>query len=185
MLQPRGLIVLSIRSDDPGLWLFHCHIEWRVDIGLIATTINATLQPQKTLTIPKNHDAAFADSVAPISTAAKAAARRTDLLKVQCVNIFPAPLSTGFAARDIVALVFSVIAAFLDMPAVSWYGMRELSLGDLEHTKRIAQAGPVGIRVVKPKLQFQGNKLHELDYFAGGTAGSAMEADHKWGRGSY
>ena len=28
MVRPNGHVVLRFRSDNPGVWLFHCHIEW-------------------------------------------------------------------------------------------------------------------------------------------------------------
>lgn len=33
--------VLRIRADNPGVWLFHCHIEWHVEMGLTATIVEA------------------------------------------------------------------------------------------------------------------------------------------------
>ncbi len=142
LVRPNGHIVLRFRSDNPGLWLFHCHIEWHVDVGLIATMVEAPLELQQTLTIPKDHYAACADSSPPIPTAGNAAARTTDLLNVEGANVSPAPLPAGFTARGIVALTFSVVAAILGMAAVAWYGMGELSPGELDNVKkRIAQAG--------------------------------------------
>jgi len=31
--------VLRFKADNPGVWLFHCHIEWHVEMGLTATII--------------------------------------------------------------------------------------------------------------------------------------------------
>ena len=39
LVRPNGHIVMRFRSDNPGVWLFHCHIEWHVDSGLIATVV--------------------------------------------------------------------------------------------------------------------------------------------------
>lgn len=33
--------VLRFRADNPGVWLFHCHIEWHVEMGLTATIVEA------------------------------------------------------------------------------------------------------------------------------------------------
>ncbi|KAK7739172.1 hypothetical protein SLS53_005808 [Cytospora paraplurivora] len=33
--------VLRFRADNPGVWLFHCHIEWHVEMGLTATVVEA------------------------------------------------------------------------------------------------------------------------------------------------
>lgn len=34
VVYPNGNIVLRFRADNPGIWLFHCHIEWHVASGL-------------------------------------------------------------------------------------------------------------------------------------------------------
>lgn len=31
--------VLRFTADNPGVWLFHCHIEWHVEMGLTATIV--------------------------------------------------------------------------------------------------------------------------------------------------
>ncbi|KAL1869993.1 hypothetical protein VTK73DRAFT_2863 [Phialemonium thermophilum] len=46
--------VLRFRADNPGVFLFHCHIEWHVEMGLTATIIEA---PEKLrgLQFPDDH----------------------------------------------------------------------------------------------------------------------------------
>lgn len=46
--------VLRIVADNPGVYLFHCHVEWHVEMGLSATLIEA---PERLLnyTIPQDH----------------------------------------------------------------------------------------------------------------------------------
>lgn len=36
--------VLRFKADNPGVWLFHCHIEWHVEMGLTATIVEAPEQ---------------------------------------------------------------------------------------------------------------------------------------------
>ncbi|KAK0649983.1 Cupredoxin [Cercophora newfieldiana] len=50
--------VLRFKADNPGVWLFHCHIEWHVPLGLSATIIEDPIAIQKELTIPADHLAA-------------------------------------------------------------------------------------------------------------------------------
>ncbi|KAK7754697.1 hypothetical protein SLS62_003254 [Diatrype stigma] len=40
-IQPQSYAVLRVVADNPGVWLFHCHIEWHVEMGLTATLIEA------------------------------------------------------------------------------------------------------------------------------------------------
>lgn len=42
-----GAIVLRFVANNPGVFLFHCHIDWHVESGLTVTFIEAPLQLQK------------------------------------------------------------------------------------------------------------------------------------------
>jgi iron transport multicopper oxidase len=92
-VHPQGNIVLRFRSDNPGVWLFHCHIEWHVDSGLIATMIEAPLELQKTLTIPADHYAACEAAGTP--HAGNAAGNTVNLLDLTGQNAPPDPLPEG------------------------------------------------------------------------------------------
>lgn len=110
---PNGNIVIRFRADNPGslspnllylepmqseltlagIWLFHCHIEWHVTSGLIATFVEAPLDLQKTINIPQDHlDVCAAGSVA---TKGNAAGNSEDYLDLSGQNKPPAPLPPG------------------------------------------------------------------------------------------
>lgn len=93
VLYPNGNIVLRFQADNPGIWLFHCHIEWHVSSGLIATMVEAPLDLQKTLTIPSDHYDACAAAKIPI--AGNAAANTVNFLDLSGENAAPAPLPEG------------------------------------------------------------------------------------------
>lgn len=40
-------MILRFRADNPGVWLFHCHMEWHVETGLVTTMIEAPLELQR------------------------------------------------------------------------------------------------------------------------------------------
>jgi iron transport multicopper oxidase len=119
VLRPDGYIVLRFAADNPGVWLFHCHIEWHVDQGLVATMVEAPLEIQKSLTIPKNH--LDACNVNNVPTAGNAAGNTLDLLDLSGANAAPKPLPAGFTARGIVALTFSCISALVGLAVITWY----------------------------------------------------------------
>lgn len=73
--------------------MFHCHIEWHVTSGLIATFVEAPLELQKTLTIPKNH--LDICELGKIPTAGNAAGNTKDLLDLSGQNVPPPPLPAG------------------------------------------------------------------------------------------
>jgi iron transport multicopper oxidase len=121
VLKSGGYIVLRFQADNPGVWLFHCHIEWHVDQGLIATMVEAPLEIQKTLTIPEDHFAACAADGVPYT--GNAAANTVDFLDLTGANEAPKPLPAGFTARGIVALVFSCVAALSGLAVIIWYAI--------------------------------------------------------------
>lgn len=118
MVRPEGNFVIRFRADNPGIWLFHCHIEWHLASGLVSTFVEAPLELQKTMTVPSNHYEVCAAGATP--TAGNAAGNTKDALNLDGQNLDVAPLPAGFTAGGIVALVFSVIAALLGMAAISW-----------------------------------------------------------------
>ncbi|KAF1947444.1 hypothetical protein EJ02DRAFT_507888 [Clathrospora elynae] len=124
LVRPNGHTVLRFRSDNPGVWLFHCHIEWHVSSGLIATIIEAPLAIQAQLSdrIPEDHWKACQDGDVP--TKGNAAGNTFDLLDLRGENTSPGKIPAGFTARGIVALVFSCLAAFAGMGVIGWYGLK-------------------------------------------------------------
>ncbi|KAM0427013.1 hypothetical protein ACHAPT_007911 [Fusarium lateritium] len=102
------------------IWLFHCHIEWHVVSGLIATFVEDPLTLQKTIEIPKNHLDACAAADMPVK--GNAAANTADYLDLTGENKPSKPLPSGFTPRGIVALVFSCICGILGVAVVAWYG---------------------------------------------------------------
>lgn len=126
LVRPNGHTVLRFRSDNPGVWLFHCHIEWHVASGLSATLVEAPLALQQQLggKIPADHLKACEDGNVP--TKGNAAGNTVDYLDLRGENRPPGTLPAGFTARGIVALVFSCVAAFLGMAVIAWYGMKPI-----------------------------------------------------------
>lgn len=129
MVRPKGNIVLRFRADNPGIWLFHCHVEWHVASGLVATMIEAPLALQESLTLPQAHIDACTKQNIP--TAGNAAGNTKDLFDMTGANVSPAPLPHGFTTRGVVGLVFSILSAFLGMGVIAWYVVRLLLYGGL------------------------------------------------------
>jgi iron transport multicopper oxidase len=126
LVRPNGHLVLRFRSDNPGIWLFHCHIEWHVASGLIATMIEAPLAIQEQLEdkIPQDHWTVCEEGNVPVK--GNAAGNTDDLFDLRGENRSPGRLPEGFTARGIVALVFSCLSAFLGMGVIGWYGLKPI-----------------------------------------------------------
>jgi iron transport multicopper oxidase len=56
LIYGNGYAVLRFKVDNPGITLFHCHIEWHVEAGLTLVFIEAPTELQQLgLVIPDNH----------------------------------------------------------------------------------------------------------------------------------
>ena len=124
MAPPNGNIVLRFRADNPGVWLFHCHIEWHVASGLVATMIEAPLDLQNPITLPSDHLQACKTQNTPV--AGNAAGNTNDLLDLTGEDLPPPELPARFTAKSIVAFVFIVLSAFAGMAVIAWYGSLEI-----------------------------------------------------------
>lgn len=148
LVRPDGHVVLRYKAENPGIWLFHCHIEWHVSSGLSITLIEDPLTLQQSLpsllttstitntttsnnitfeAIPASHFSACALNNPATPTTGNAAGNTLDLLNLKGEPAPANPLPAGFEAKGIVALVFSCIAAFLGVAVIGWYGMKETS----------------------------------------------------------
>ncbi|KAK7739102.1 hypothetical protein SLS62_011302 [Diatrype stigma] len=124
VLYPDGNVVLRFRADNPGVWLFHCHIEWHVASGLIATFVEApdALRDQYSADpLPADHLAACAAAGTPVE--GNAAGNVADFLDLTGENRAPEPLPDGFTPRGKVALAFSCLSGILGVAVVAWYGL--------------------------------------------------------------
>lgn len=129
-VRPNGYSVYRFVADNPGVWFFHCHIEWHMMQGLAIQMIEAPTELQKQLggKLPQNYlDTCKA---ANFQTEGNAAGNTKDFLDLSGENMQAPSLPAGFTARGIVAMVFSCVSAFLGMAAIAWYGMADLSKND-------------------------------------------------------
>ncbi|KAE9369132.1 multicopper oxidase [Stipitochalara longipes BDJ] len=56
LIYGNGYAVIRFKVDNPGITLFHCHIEWHVEAGLTLVFVEAPTELQKLkLVIPQNH----------------------------------------------------------------------------------------------------------------------------------
>lgn len=127
LVRPNAHFVIRFRSDNPGVWLFHCHIEWHVDSGLILTFVEAPLQLQQQLSgkIPADHFDACRAQGMPFE--GNAAGNTVNLLDTTGMNVSPKELPAGFTTKGIVALAFSIVAGLLGLVVIVWYGLGEIT----------------------------------------------------------
>jgi iron transport multicopper oxidase len=147
VLPPQGYWVIRFVADNPGVWFFHCHIDWHLSQGLGMLLIEAPTQLQQRSSIPDQHyEVCRANGIA---YQGNAAANTKDLLDLSGQNEQPPFLPAGFTSRGIVALAFSAFSAFLGMAFIVVYGM-----SDVKFVAKDAVVGSTGIST-------QGN-LHQV-----------------------
>ncbi|KAJ5633512.1 ferro-O2-oxidoreductase [Penicillium herquei] len=130
VLPPGGYFVIRFVADNPGVWFFHCHIDWHLAQGLAMTFVEAPMVLQQRLTVPDDHwEVCRAASVPDVGNAA---ANTVDYLDLKGQNTQPAWLPAGFTARGIVALVFSCISAVAGMAFITMYGLSDLKFTETE-----------------------------------------------------
>lgn len=123
--RPQSNFVIRFKADNPGVWFFHCHIEWHLDQGLALTLIEAPelIQLNDTQQLTENHKDVCIKAGVPWEGNA---AGNMNFLDLTGQNVQQKDLPAGFTARGIVALVFSVISAFLGMASIAYYGMSDI-----------------------------------------------------------
>ncbi|KAF9448580.1 multicopper oxidase [Macrolepiota fuliginosa MF-IS2] len=116
-----GSVTLRVVADNPGVWLFHCHIEWHLEAGLAFQLIEAPLEAQQHISqVPQkvyDHCEALGR---PISGNAVGKASTTDL---EGLKIGPFPQKLGWHSKGIGAMAGCVLTAVLGMATVVWYAL--------------------------------------------------------------
>ncbi|KAF6010029.1 hypothetical protein HII13_000808 [Brettanomyces bruxellensis] len=123
-VRPQSYFRIRFKADNPGVWYFHCHIEWHLLQGLAIVLIEDPEQIQKDQSVSENwKDICNANGV-PYD--GNAAANTNNFLDLTNQNVQVKNLPAGFTARGIVALVFSCIAGILGCAAICYYGMAQI-----------------------------------------------------------
>ncbi|KAH8101809.1 Fet3 protein [Cristinia sonorae] len=129
-------VTLRVVADNPGVWMFHCHIEWHLEVGLAVVFIEAPLEAQQRGQIPQY----FFDQCAMqnIPTVGNAAGH-LDPNDLKGLPAGPFPQILGWRPRGIGAMTGCVLAAFIGMLTVTWYALGgHVSEEEMEHEARLA-----------------------------------------------
>lgn len=124
-VKPHSYMVLRFKADNPGVWFFHCHVDWHLEQGLAIVLIEDPQAIQKNEKITENHKRICEKVGVPWE--GNAAANSNDYLDLKGENVQVKRLPTGFTTKGIVALVFSCVAVFLGLFTISFYGMNDIA----------------------------------------------------------
>lgn len=118
-------MVLRFKADNPGVWFFHCHIDWHLEQGLALVFIEAPLEIQANASqqLTENHRAICEDlGINPDTNAAG----NTDFLNLKGENVQHKNIPSGFTTKGYVAFVFSCIAGVLGLITIAVYGLVDI-----------------------------------------------------------
>ncbi|KAI8967984.1 multicopper oxidase-domain-containing protein [Mycotypha africana] len=112
-----SFVILRFRADNPGVWFFHCHIEWHLESGLAATFVEAPDVAQQRITLPQS----FKDICTAGGNAWEGNAAGKQGLDLQGVPDGIYLPYDGFTAKGKGAMAGCIIAALLGIAAIIAY----------------------------------------------------------------
>lgn len=130
VLEPNGHAVLRFRADNPGIWIFHCHVDWHLEQGLAAIFVESPLILQERESLSQNYlDVCEA---AGMPNKGNAAGISEDWLDMTGLPRQPKPLPEGFTAKGYIAFIFCTIIGIFGLYSISNYGFSEVIQDDQE-----------------------------------------------------
>lgn len=137
MVNSNGFIVLRFKAENPGVWFFHCHVDWHLEQGLAITLVEAPFDIQKNQKpIDKSHFAACSTGHIPHrgNAAGRYGSSDSEWLDLAGENLQVKPLPEGFTFRGDVALLACAAAAIFGIFSIYQYGMEDINSDNTEHT---------------------------------------------------
>lgn len=95
---PQSYSVLRFEANNPGVYLFHCHIEWHVEMGLTATIIESP-DVLRNISIPEDHIDACRAAGVPFE--GNAAGNIEDPLDTTGIDYTPPEEYTGYVLLSV------------------------------------------------------------------------------------
>ncbi|KAH7105424.1 Fet3 protein [Auriculariales sp. MPI-PUGE-AT-0066] len=129
---------MRLVADNPGVWLFHCHIEWHLEAGLVIQLIEAPLEMQAAAQNNHGPPQFIKDHCAAqnIPTTGNAAGHTDDPRDLSGLTMGPYPQVLGWRPKGIGAMFACVFTAVLGMATVVWYALTGTRLDEAEVERR-------------------------------------------------
>ena len=123
LVEGNGYLVLRFTANNPGVWFFHCHLDFHLEQGLAVTLIEApdlidiTL-PEEQIDMCKRSN---------VSHKGNAAGNHHDFLNLKGENKQPEPLPEGFTLKGYIALAVCTAVALFGLWSIYEFGMRDVT----------------------------------------------------------
>lgn len=116
-IESGGFRLIRFRVDNPGAWIFHCHIDWHLETGLAVIMVAAPDVAQKRMTLPQ----AFIDVCEAGGTPGTGNAAGREGLDLKGVPKGITLIPDGFTAKGKGAMAACIICALIGMGSIVWY----------------------------------------------------------------
>lgn len=136
-VKPNGNMVIRFIADNPGVWLFHCHLEWHLEQGLALVLVEAPSEIKKHQSVPQSHYEMCAAAHMPYK--GNAASNVDDFLDLTGQNSQVADLPPGFTFKGVFALILSCFAAFAGTYFIVSYGLTDIPTTEASAIKIVQQ----------------------------------------------
>lgn len=134
-VNPQSNMVLRFKADNPGVWFFHCHIEWHLKQGLALVFVEAPEEIQQTASqqLTDNHKNVCKN--VGLEYVGNAAGNKDDFLNLKGENVQHKNVPKGFTKRGIVAMFFTCLSGVLGLIVLSIYGLMGMGKDEEEFIK--------------------------------------------------
>jgi len=158
MLNTFGNVVIRFKANNPGVWFFHCHLDFHLEQGLAVVLVEApdVLRNYITYdTLPDDY--MHICKIAGVPTTGNAAGNSDDWLDLTGENLQPDALPPGFTLKGYISLAACILAAFWGLYEVTIFGLE-----DVRHTfeERVENEKSV-IKTLISKLTAECKRLAE------------------------
>lgn len=129
LVNPNGYIILRFKASNPGVWFFHCHLDWHLEQGLAITFIEAPVEIQAQV-IPEGHyELCLATNTSTIGNAAgNYGDSKEAWFDLTGEPLQPQPLPEGFTTKGYIAFAVCTIIAIHGLFTIFKYGMEDVKV---------------------------------------------------------
>ncbi|KAI8364347.1 Cupredoxin [Radiomyces spectabilis] len=121
MVPAESFTILRFRADNPGVWIFHCHIDWHLESGLAAIFIEAPDVAQQRMTLPQQ----FLDVCEASGIKATGNGAGKEGLDLSGAPSGITLIYDGFTAKGKGAMAGCILAALVGMGTIIWYAISD------------------------------------------------------------
>ncbi|ODV59615.1 uncharacterized protein ASCRUDRAFT_76977 [Ascoidea rubescens DSM 1968] len=124
-VEKNGYLVLRFKANNPGAWIFHCHLDWHLEQGLAIILMEApeVLQSTPSQQITENYKQMCIHAGIPVK--GNAAGNFENFLDLSNENKQPNPLPDGFTLKGYIAIILSSLLCLWGIFSIVSFGLND------------------------------------------------------------